>query len=570
MHSVPPRDRSEFGKQAAEAVGPENELLAAVDPVGFGEVLARTGLRLASNPQGVLEALSKLGLRSAAATSATAARIAGADARGPLEPPEKDRRFGDPAWSQNPLYFLLLQEYLAGGRFLQELVDAARLEEPDEVKARFAIDRLVDALAPTNFLPGNPAALKKAFDTGGGSLLRGFRAFLRDVADNKGMPRQIERGAFKVGRDLAATPGKVVLRNDLMELLQYEPRTETVFEVPLLCSPPWINKYYVMDLAPGRSFVEWAVDHGHTVFAISYRNPDATMRHITLDDYLVHGPRAALDRIEEITGSSRANIVGLCLGGTLTAMLIAYLAKRGETRVNSATLLNTLIDFSRPGVLGAFSDEKSVRRLERQMARRGFLQADQMASTFTLMRANDLIWNYVVNNWLLGEPPPPFDILAWNDDGTRLPAAMHSFYLRSCYLRNEFAAGVLELAGEQIEAGAIACDTYILAAIEDHIAPWKSQYLSTGLLVDADCRFVLSSSGHIAGIVNPPSPKASFWTNDELAPDPDAWLAGATLRPRSWWEDWAEWIGTRSGALRPPPPRVEALGDAPGDYVHAR
>ena len=280
------------------------------------------------------------------------------------------------------------------------------------------------------------------------------------------------------------TPGKVVFRNGLMELIQYAPATETVHETPLLMSPPWINKYYIMDLAPGRSFVQWAVEHGHTTFAISYHNPTAEHRDRTLDDYLLQGPIAALDVIREITGAERANIVGLCLGGTLTAALEAYLAARGEHRIAATTLLNTLVNFSRPGRLGAFTDRGSVERLEKRMAERGYLEAAEMMGMFTFMRSNDLVWNYAVNNWLMGEDPQPFDILAWNADSTRMPANMHGFYLRACYLGNELAGGTMELAGTRLHLDAIRDDHYVVGAIEDHIAPWEGSYLTTQALLE--------------------------------------------------------------------------------------
>jgi polyhydroxyalkanoate synthase subunit PhaC len=555
---------------AADAVGPEAQILGAVDPLALGEATAKLVVGLALNPLGVLQALGSYASGLVGATSACAARALGVDAPGPVEPGRKDKRFGDPTWQENPAYFWLLQNYLLFGRLAQDLVEAGAGSGPGATKLRLATEIAVDALAPTNVVPGNPAALKRAFETGGASLRRGARNFVTDLATNRGMPRQVDRGAFTIGKDLAATQGKVVFRNDLIELLQYAAQTETVHEVPLLCSPPWINKYYVMDLAPRRSFIEWAVQHGHTVFAISYRNADASMRDVTLDDYLVHGPSAALDAIEEITGAGEVNIVGLCLGGTLTSMLLAYLEKTAAHRVRSATLLNTLIDFSEPGVLGAFTDPATIDRVERKMRRTGFLPSDDLARTFTFLRGNDLVWNYVVNNWLLGEPVPRFDILAWNDDATRMPAEMHAFYLRSCYGRNAFARGELELAGELIGAGDIRTDTFILAAVEDHIVPWTSSYASTRLL-SGDVRFVLSSAGHIAGIVNPPSPKSRYWTNDELPLDPNGWRTGAELHEGSWWEEWTRWAAERSGGQREPPPlgseRHPPLGDAPGTYI---
>jgi polyhydroxyalkanoate synthase len=558
--------------RAAASLGPEADLiLSAVDPVGFLGALGRVGFALARAPGEAVAAATRYASDLTVATAAAGARALGATVAGPAAVPPKDRRFADAAWQDNPAYFLLLQAYLLGGRLLQDLVAAARVDEATAAKAEFAVQQIVDALAPTNTLL-NPPVAKRAFETAGASLFRGFRNFLADVAQNDGLPRQIDRSAFTVGKDLAATPGKVVLRNELMELIQYEPRTDTVYATPLLCSPPWINKYYIMDLAPKRSFVEWAVENGHTVFAISYRNPDDSMHGVTLDDYLLHGPRAAIDAIEEITGAPEVNIVGLCLGGTMTAMLLAHLAQAEPTRVRSATLLNTILDFTEPGVLGAFTDDAAIASIERDMAKRGYLEAHHMKKTFTLLRANDLIWNYFVNNWLLGNDPPAFDLLAWNDAGTRMPAAMHSFYLRSCYQRNDFAQGRLELAGERLDPESIDADVYIVGAVEDHIAPWRTGYASVGVLSSATSRFVLSSSGHIAGIVNPPSPKSAYWTNDQLPPDPDSWLADAEKHSGSWWQDWAAWIGERAGARQSPPSLGSdahpPVGDAPGVYVH--
>ena len=411
-------------------------------------------------------------------------------------------------------------------------------------KAEFVTGQIVDALAPTNFLPGNPLALKRAFETGGASVARGFLQFLDDLANNGGWPRQVDKSGFTLGENLAATPGKVVFRNDLIELIQYAPQTETVFATPIVLSPPWINKYYVMDLAPGKSFAEWAITHGHTVFAISYRNPDESMRDLGMEDYMRNGLLAALETIGEITGADEINIAALCLGGTLTAVLLAYLARPDVTgpKVRSATLLNTLVDFSEPGPLGHFVDETTVGRLEARMAKKGFLPADQMAGTFNLLRANDLIWRYVSAGWLMGESPPAFDILAWNDDATRMPARMHSEYLHSMYLENRLATGTLEIGGGPVALDATEADMYVLSAREDHITPWRGCYRTTSL-VGGPARFVLTSAGHIAGIVNPPGPKRTHFINDELAADPDTWLAGATEVQGSWWEDWAEWIG---------------------------
>jgi polyhydroxyalkanoate synthase len=403
------------------------------------------------------------------------------------------------------------------------------------------------------------------------SLLRGASNFVDDLLHNGGRPRQVDTTPFTLGVNLAATPATVVYRNELMELLQYEPQTDQVRAAPLLCSPPWINKYYVMDLAPNRSFIEWAVKHGRTVFAISYRNPGPEMSGVTLDDYLLHGPRRALDVIQDITGAPTIDIVGLCLGGALTVITQAFLAEAGDSRLGALTLLNTMVDYNEPGALGVFTDERTVARLEKQMAKEGHLPGESMAGTFDMMRANDLIFNYVVANWLMGEQPPAFDILAWNTDATRMPAAMHAFYLRNFYVENKLAKGELEIGGRVIRPSAIKQDTYIVSAENDHIVPWRSAYATTQL-VAGPSRFVLSSGGHIAGIVNPPGPKPWHLIADELPPTAEEWRKLATRKSGSWWEDWAVWSDEHSGELVDPPglgsENYPVLESGPGQYIH--
>jgi polyhydroxyalkanoate synthase len=356
-----------------------------------------------------------------------------------------------------------------------------------------------------------------------------------------------------------------------MELIQYAPQTPKVHSVPVLASPPWINKYYIMDLAPGRSFLEWAVQHERTVFAISYRNPDASMSGVTLDDYLIHGPRAALDVISDITGAPKIDIIGLCLGGALTAMLASYLNGTGDDRLGAITLLNTMLDYREPGILGAFTDDRTVALMERDMAEKGYLEGTQMAVTFDILRANDLIFNYVVSNWLMGEDPPAFDILAWNSDSTRMPAAMHTFYLHHLYLRNELAKGEMELAGQQLSLSDVKSDTYVVGAVNDHIVPWHASYETTRLL-GGSVRYVLSSGGHIAGIVNPPGPKAWYQASAQTPASADEWHASATKHSGSWWEDWTKWSEKRAGDRVEPPSlgseRYPAVADAPGSYIH--
>jgi polyhydroxyalkanoate synthase subunit PhaC len=563
----------DVGSLATEALGPETKLLAGLDTAGFADALEQVGAALAGRPGEVAVAVSRYAAALAEAGWASVSLALGVAVPGPFAVDPRDRRFQDPGWEHNPWFFALRQWYLAWSRLLHDLVDVAGLDARTAGKAHFATELLVDAASPTNALWTNPAALRRAYETGGLSVLAGLRNFLHDVASNGGRPSQVDASAFRLGENLAATPGKVVFRNDLMELIQYSPQTETVHEVPLLLSPPWINKYYIMDLAPGRSFVEWAVANGHTVFAISYRNPDESMRDVALDDYLLRGPYEALDVVADITGTDAVNVVGLCLGGTLTVMLLAHLAATGGRRVRSTTLLNTLVDFSEPGPMGHFLDPESVERLSGQMAEQGFLDSTEMSGMFDLLRAQDLIWNYVVSGWLMGEKPPAFDILAWNADGTRMPAEMHSFYLRCCYVENQLARGEMTLAGTRLRLEDVRSPAYVLSARDDHIAPWKSSYATTQLL-GGDVRFVLSSSGHVAGIVNPPTSRRSHWTNDDLPANPEAWLAGATEHAGSWWQDWADWVARLAGDRRPPPPtgseRFPALADAPGSYVHQK
>ena len=558
------------GLDASEVLGPESGLFAQLDPADFGRSVLSALARSAVHPADAARAWLRFGSAMARAWPAAAARWLGSELEPPVPVDDRDKRFADPSWEDNPGFFALRQAYLAARRLGEELLAAGQGDPVTDQKARLAAGFVFDALAPTNFLPTNPAALKRAFETGGASVLAGAGNFLDDLRRNGGRPRQVDTSPFKLGSNLAATPGQVVFRNDLMELIQYAPQTRQVRSVPLLASPPWINKYYIMDLAPGRSFFEWAVQHRRTVFAISYRNPDASMSGVTLDDYLIHGPRAALDVISDITGSPTTDIVGLCLGGTLTEMLAAYLAKTGDDRIGSVTLLNTLLDYSEPGVLGAFVDERTISRLEADMARTGVMEGATMAGTFDALRANDLIFSYVASNWLMGQTPPAFDILAWNADSTRLPAAMHSFYLRSLYAQNQLARSEMEIAGQMLSLADVKNDTYIVGAVNDHIVPWPSSYKAIGLL-GGTVRYVLSSGGHIAGIVNPPGPKAWYEAGEHDAETPAQWRESAERHDGSWWEDWTRWADTRAGRLVQPPPmgsdRYPALGEAPGDYV---
>jgi len=545
--------------------------VTGLDPASLGEALRAVIAEAMADPMRMSTWIAALSLAEQSAGLNMLRRLGGENPEPSIKPTSTDRRFSDPAWKRNPFLAGILEEYLARSKAALSLVESSRLPEATRRKARFAITMMSDALAPSNVPWMNPAVVKEAIDTGGSSLLRGMQNFMQDVAENRAMPRQADASGFQLGVNLAATPGRIVLRNELIEVIAYEPQSPQVHAVPLLCSPPWINKYYIMDLAPARSFVEWAIRHGHQTFAISYRNPDASLSHLKMDDYLRLGLVEALQRVEEITGAKQTNLVGLCLGGTIGLIFLAYLAARGQAkRIGCATVTNTLIDFSQPGDLGIFTDEATIERLERRMSDRGYLDSKEMSGTFDWMRANDLIWSYVVNNWFMGKAPPSFDILTWNGDSTRMPAAMHSQYLRSCYLHNAIVKrGEFVIDGTPIDLGKLETPLYALGAETDHIAPWRSTYATVQHVGSRDVKYTLTNSGHIAGIVNPPgNPKSHYWTKDRAdgKQDADGWRATAERREGSWWNDWAGWIEPRAGKLRKPYdlPPGEA---APGRYV---
>ena len=551
-----------------------DDLMLRLDPVGFGTALRRAGASLAVRPLPAARATVDFYGAAGRAAVISALRAVGVTAQGPAELPESDRRHADPAYTTNAWFYLCRQQHALFAAYLRALASHADVDSRTQAKVDFAVDQLIQASAPANFPMSNPTVLRRAFDTGGQSLARGLRNMVRDVLTNRGAPRQVTPGQFQVGRELAATPGKVVYRNRLIELIQYGAQTDTVYQVPMLFSPPWINKYYVLDLAPGKSLVEWAVRHGHTCFMISYRNPDQSLRDVGMSDYLREGPLAALEVIERITGAPSVNLVALCLGGTLATATAAWLAARHRPGVHTLTLMNTLLDFQAPGQLGVFTDPEAVGNLIRLMRRQGYLPAESMKATFDLLRATDLVWNFVVDDWMLGTDPAPFDLLSWNSDSTRMPATMQTEYLRTCYLENQLATGRMELAGERLNLAEISQDSYVITAESDHIAPWRAVYTGARLL-GGPVRFVLSNSGHIAGVVNPPSPKSRYWftEGERLPADPSDWRELAQERAASWWTDWAPWIDARAGNRREPPElgglAYPPLADAPGSYVVA-
>jgi polyhydroxyalkanoate synthase len=541
---------------------------ARVDPIGLGAALRSAGMAAMKTPVSTAQSVMGLAANEARIGANTLMRLAGAHPTAVASPLAGDRRFADPAWRDNAILSAVMESYLCSTAWARDLLGSAELDDQTRLKASFALGMITDGLAPTNVPWLNPEVAKAALNSGGLSLLRGARNLVDDVRHNGGWPSQVDRDAFTVGIDLAATPGRVVLRNELIELIAYEPQTKRVYAEPILFSPPWINKYYIMDLAPGRSLVEFAVQQGFTVFMISYRDGDASMAELTMDDYLELGVLTALKRIEELTGAPRVNLLGLCLGGTMAMLGLAHLAAgRQSRRVGWATLTNTLVDFADAGDLKTFTDEKTIAYIEKGMAKKGYLEAAQMAGTFDWMRGNDLIWNYVISDWYMGQKPPAFDILAWNGDSTRMPAKMHSQYLRACYLDNLLATpGAFTIAGQVVDFGRVKNPLWVLGAEADHVAPWRATYRATQM-VGGDTRFTLTSSGHIAGVVNPPdSPRARRWVRDDCPPDADDWLSGATERQGSWWLDWLEWARTRSGKLVAPPklPRGEP---APGAFV---
>jgi len=489
----------------------------------------------------------------------------------------KDKRFKHPEWTKNAVFNFVKESYLVAAKsILSSVREVKGMDESAARKVDFYTRQFVDALSPSNFVATNPEVLAMTVESGGQNLLRGLENLLADLGrgDGRLSITMTDMKAFRLGENIATTPGKVVHQNNLMQLIQYAPSTHDVRKRPLLIIPPWINKFYVLDLQPKNSLIKWAVDQGHTVFVISWVNPDEKLAEKGFEDYMLEGPVAALDAIEKSTGERHVNAVGYCLGGTLLASTAAYLAAKEDGRIASATYFVTLVDFTDVGDMAVFIDDEQLTLLERRMRERGYLDAQDMATSFNMLRANDLIWSFVVSNYLLGKEQPPFDLLFWNSDSTRMPAAMHSFYLRKMYQQNLLAKpGGISLAGAPIDLTKIRIPTFILSTREDHIAPWKSTYAATHLY-SGPVKFVLSASGHMAGVISAPGSKYGHWTNEKLPRSPDEWLSGATPHQGSWWPVWDEWIS------RLDPDRVPARGcgggnlpfieDAPGAYVRVR
>ncbi|HEY2616637.1 MAG TPA: class I poly(R)-hydroxyalkanoic acid synthase [Acetobacteraceae bacterium] len=550
----------------------------APDPLNIGSAFMEMTARLIANPARLVAA--QLGFWQDYMTlwQNTARRIMGGENEPVIDAPATDRRFKDDAWRENEVFDFIKQTYLLSARYVQDVVRQVDGMDPKTAqKVDFYARQFIDAMSPSNFLLTNPEVLRRTAETGGENLLKGLNNLLSDLEQGKGKLRikMTDMGAFKLGENIGVSPGKVVFQNDLMQLIQYTPLTETVLKRPLLIAPPWINKFYILDLRPRNSFVRWAVSQGHTVFMISWVNPDEKLAEKNFEDYMQEGYLAALDAIERATGEREVNAIGYCLGGTLLASTLAYMATRKDNRIRSATFFVTMMDFSEAGELGVFIDEEQLQALEDKMNKRGYLEGSEMATTFNMLRANDLIWSFVVNNYLLGNDPFPFDLLYWNADSTRMPAKMHSFYLRKMYQRNLLSEpNGISLAGVPIDLRKIKTPAYFLSTREDHIAPWKSTYRGTQLL-SGPKRFVLAASGHIAGVVNPPDGgKYSHWINTDLPADPEEWFKGATEIAGSWWPDWHRWVTALAKeqvpARVPGAGKLKAIEDAPGSYVQVR
>jgi poly[(R)-3-hydroxyalkanoate] polymerase subunit PhaC len=528
-----------------------------------------------ADPNRALELQQRLGNAYLALWAAASKRLSGEAPPPVVTPAANDKRFADPEWTSNQLFDFLKQAYLLTTSWANHLVsDAAELDPHTRHKAEFYMRQIVNAISPSNFVLTNPELLRETLTSNGENLARGMHMLAEDVEAGGGVLkiRQSDASMFAVGRNLATTPGKVIFQNDVMQLLQYAPATAMVRERPLLIVPPWINKFYILDLTPEKSFIKWCVDHGLTVFCISWVNPDASLAQKSFEDYVREGPLAAFDAIKQATGEDKVDVIGYCVGGTMLASALAAMAVWHDERVVSATFLAAQVDFTYAGDLKVFIDEDQVEAIEARMAERGYLPGMSMVTVFNLLRSNDLIWPYIINNYLRGKAPFPFDLLYWNSDATRLPAANHSDYMRNCYLGNKLAKGQMSVANTPVDLKNIKIPVYNLAAREDHIAPARSVLLGSKFF-GGPVRYVLAASGHIAGVVNPPEKhKYHYWTGRRpRSANLEGWIAKATQHPGSWWPDWFAWLTKRPSpqvpARIPGAGKLKAIEDAPGSYV---
>ncbi len=588
------KDPEAFAENMAEVARKSSELFAKViehrqkeeqkiaEPGNGWTTIARTFFEVAQNyatqPERAMEAQYDLWQRHTAVWQNTWKRMLGENVAPVAEPARGDRRFKHADWDNNQLFDFMKQSYLVTAKWAQDMVEQAEgIDDRTRQRADFYVRQIADALSPSNFALTNPAVLHETLDTNGENLVNGLEHLIEDFerGDGELAIRQTDMDAFEVGKNMALTPGKVVFQNDLIQLIQYTPTTETVYKRPLLIVPPWINKFYILDLNPEKSFIRWAVDQGLTVFVISWANPDERLAMKSFEDYMLEGILEAVGAIEKATGEKDVNAIGYCIGGTLLSATLAYMADQQDKRIKSATFFTTQVDFEDAGELLVFVDEEQVAAVERKMAEKGYLEGRSMATAFNMLRSNDLIWSYVVNNYLLGKDPFPFDLLYWNSDSTRMPAATHSFYLRECYLENHLSQGEMVLGGVKLDLKKVKVPVYNLGAREDHIAPMPSVF-RIGQFMGGKTRLVMAGSGHIAGVINAPQfKKYQYWTNDKGKPKTfDQWVAGAEEHEGSWWPDWKTWVGRRSGkqvpARKPGSGKLKAIEDAPGSYVRVR
>ena len=571
----------QFGRTAATYMKPlDGDGVPAGPSEEVGDVVRTLGTvaeKWLADPQKTLEAQTKLSEAFINLWGSTWFRMQGETPPPVAVPEAKDNRFADAEWTTNPVFDFLKQSYLITSRWAEALVENADgIDDRTRHKAQFYLRQIVGALSPSNFVLTNPELLRHTLEENGANLVRGMKMLAEDIEAGKGelRVRQTDPSSFEVGRNVAVTPGEVVFRNDLMELIQYAPQTETVLKRPFLIVPPWINKFYILDLNAQKSLIGWMVSQGLTVFCISWVNPDERHAQKDFESYMREGIEAAIDAIGVATGETEVAAAGYCVGGTLLAVTLAMQAATGNKRIKSATLLTTQVDFTHAGDLKVFADEEQIKGIEARMAKQGYLDGSRMANAFNMLRPNDLIWSYVVNNYVKGKAPMAFDLLYWNADATRMPAANHSFYLRNCYLENNLAKGKMVLGNVRLDLKKVKVPVFNLATREDHIAPARSVFEGSskfGGKVD----YVLAGSGHIAGVVNPPAkPKYGYWTGGPVKGRLEDWIEAATEHKGSWWPYWFSWLEkqapARVPARIPGSGALASLGPAPGTYVRMK
>lgn len=564
-----------WARQARQISGSDFQFF---DPFAAGQAFMQLGAQMMTNPAKYETLFRDMAMQNFDLMRTTFERLQGMDTTPVIEPEPGDKRFADASWSENMMSDFIKQSYLITSKYMKEMVHGIEDIDPEShAKVKFYTRQYINAISPSNFASTNPLVLQKVQETGGENLISGMENLLRDLERGQGKLKisLSDEKAFEVGKNIATTKGKVVYQNDLIQLIQYSPTTKTVHRRPILFVPPWINKFYVLDLQPKNSLIKWTVDQGHTVFVISWVNPRRDLADKGFANYMLEGPLAAMDAIEEATGEKEVNLLGFCIGGILSVATLAYMAAKNDKRVKAATFLTTMVDLTDIGEASIFVDDAQLNAMEKYIAKKGYLEGHHMADMFSLMRENDLIWSFVVNNYLLGKEPLPFDLLYWNSDSTRLPATMLMYYLRNFYKKNGLMKkDVLELNGVPIDIEKIKTSSYFLSTKDDHIAPWASCFPATTKL-NGPVRFVLGGSGHIAGVVNHPrNKKYGYWTNHKKYDTADEWLETAKQHEGSWWDDWGKWIKRRGGkkvpARIPGDGGLKPIEDAPGTYVKIR